>query len=90
MVSDPSADPRAIPVSDPSADPRAILAARRALLPVFEARTSAAEPPSFLRALAIAEALVEEARALGVWPPAVPLEGIDVDVRIAGALQRVR
>lgn len=71
-------------------DPRAILAARRTLLPAFEARAAEAEPPSLARALAIVEALVEEARALGVWPPADPLEGIDVDVRIAGALRRVR
>ncbi len=71
-------------------DPRAVPAARRALLPAFEARAAAAEPLSLARALAIVDALVEEARALGVWPPADPLEGIDVDVRIAGALRRVR
>ena len=29
------------------------------------------------------EALLEHARALGVWPPADPLEGLDVDIRVA-------
>jgi hypothetical protein len=27
-----------------------------------------------------------QARALGVWPPADPLEGLDVDLRIAKAV----
>lgn len=75
---------------DPSSEPRAILAARRQLLPELEARLAAAAPASLERALAAADALVEEARALGVWPPADPLEGIEVDVRVAGALARVR
>ncbi len=57
---------------------------------MFEASLAAAQPPSLAAALEIADALVEEARALGVWPPADPLEGIEVDVRIAGALRRVR
>ncbi len=32
------------------------------------------------------EAMIEHARALGVFPPPDPLEGIDVDIRIARAL----
>ncbi|HET6921950.1 MAG TPA: hypothetical protein VFI16_02265 [Anaeromyxobacteraceae bacterium] len=71
-------------------DPRAVQAARRALLPELEARLAAEEPPSLDRALRIADALLAEARALGVWPPADRLEGIEVDVRVAGALRRVR
>ncbi len=77
-------------MSRPPADPRAVLAARRTLMPAFEARLAAREPASLARALAIADALVEEARVLGVWPPADPLGGVDVDVRIAVALRRVR
>lgn len=75
---------------DPSSEPRAVLAARRKLLPELEARLAAETPPSLERALATVDALVEEARALGVWPPADPLDGIESDVRVAGALARVR
>jgi len=64
--------------------------ARNELMPVFEARMALAEPPDLLRALAAMDALVEEARALGVWPPGDPLEGIEVDVRVARALAGVR
>lgn len=71
-------------------DARAVLAARRRLLPELEARLAARAPPSIVSALQIADALLEEARALGVWPPSSPLEGIEVDVRVAEALRRVR
>jgi len=74
----------------PLPDARQILAARRALLPAVEARLSRDTPASLEGALRIVDALVAEARELGVWPPADPLEGIDVDVRVAGALRRVR
>ena len=74
----------------PPSDPCSILAARRTLLPELEARIAAAEPASLERGLRIADALAKEARALGVWPPPDPLEGIEVDVRVAGALRRVR
>ena len=40
--------------------------------------------------LKIAEALYKEAQALGEFPPTDPLEGLDVDIRIAKALNRVR
>jgi hypothetical protein len=43
-------------------------------------------PPDHLRNLHLVEALLEEARRLGVWPPTDPLEGIDVDIRVARAL----
>jgi hypothetical protein len=77
-------------VKAPPPDPRAVLAARRALLPQLEARLGAEQPASLERALRIVDALAAEARALGAWPPADPLGGVDVDVRIAGALRRVR
>jgi hypothetical protein len=71
-------------------DPREVLAARRELLPRFEDELGRRSPPSLERALAIVDALLDEARLLGVWPPADPLEGIEVDVRVAEALRRVR
>ena len=37
----------------------------------------------------IAEALYKEAVALGVFPMEKPLDGIDVDIRIARAVNRV-
>jgi hypothetical protein len=43
-------------------------------------------PPDLERGLRIVEALREEAVALGVWPPADPLEGIEVDLRLARVL----
>jgi hypothetical protein len=67
-----------------------VQAARRTLLPEMEARLAAVDPPSLERALQIADALLAEGRALGVWPPADPLGGIEVDVRVAGALRSVR
>ncbi len=43
-------------------------------------------PPDHARNLAIAEALLAEAIALGVWPPADPLGGLDAKIRIARAI----
>jgi hypothetical protein len=34
--------------------------------------------------------MLVEAIALGVWPPSDPLEGIDVDVRVARAIHVLR
>ena len=34
----------------------------------------------------IANALLAQAQALGVWPPADPLGGLDADLRVARAL----
>lgn len=42
--------------------------------------------PDYARNLRIAEALLAEAIALGVWPPADPLAGVDVKIRIAKAI----
>ena len=71
-------------------DLASVLRARNALMPMVEARLVSAEAPDLLRALAAMDALVEEARALGVWPPGDPLEGVEVDVRVARALAGVR
>ena len=42
--------------------------------------------PDHARNLRLVDALLAEARALGVWPPADPLGGLDVDLRIARAV----
>lgn len=44
------------------------------------------EPPDYEAALRLLEGMWEEAVALGVWPLKDPLEGIDVDIRIARIL----
>lgn len=42
--------------------------------------------PDYFRNLAIFEALYQEARRLGALPLEDPLEGIEVDIRLAAAL----
>ena len=44
------------------------------------------EKPDYRASLAIFEALWQEARTLGVLPSADPLEGIEIDIRLAEAL----
>ena len=44
------------------------------------------QPPDYEAALRLFEAMWEEALALGVLPLKDPLEGIDVDIRIARIL----
>jgi len=56
------------------------------LVEAFENELAAREPPDYARNLKIFEALMQEARRLGVWPPADPLEGIEVDLRLARIL----
>ncbi len=46
-------------------------------------------PPDYAKNAAIVEALLEEARLLGVWPPDDPLEGIEVDIRLARIINSV-
>jgi hypothetical protein len=60
---------------------------RTPLLDAFEAEEARRSPPDLHRGLAIVEALLAEARALGVWPPPDPLGGLDVDLRLARALR---
>jgi len=53
------------------------------LLRDFEDELARRTPADHRGNLRVAEALLEHARRLGVWPPADPLEGIEVDVRVA-------
>ncbi len=55
----------------------------------FERELVRRDPPDHLKNMAIAEALLREARALGVFPPKDPLDGLDADIRIAEALRHV-
>ena len=48
-----------------------------------------AEPADYRQNLRLVEGLRREAVALGVWPPADPLAGIDVDIRVARVLNRL-
>lgn len=57
-----------------------------ARLAAWERERTRGVPPDHARNLRIAEALLAEARSLGVWPPEDPLGGIDVDIRIARAV----
>jgi hypothetical protein len=52
----------------------------------WEREYSRKEPVDFARNLAVVNALYEEARRLGAFPPQDPLEGIEVKFRIAQAL----
>ena len=59
---------------------------RNSLLAAFEKEQMQNSKPDFFRNLRIFEALYEEARQLGVFPLQDPLEGIEVDIRLARAL----
>lgn len=52
----------------------------------FEHDFSRRTPLDHQANLRIVEALYEEARLMGVWPPADPLAGIETDLRLARAL----
>lgn len=52
----------------------------------WEREYIASSPPDFFRNQTIFEAMVAQAREAGVWPPANPLEGIEVDIALAKAL----
>jgi hypothetical protein len=60
------------------------------LLQAFEDEQIKKECLDYAAALRIFEAMWREGMALGVLPPKDPLEGIEVDIRIAGILNRVR
>jgi hypothetical protein len=60
---------------------------RTPLLDAFEKEQIRKEPPDYFRNLRVYEALYEEAKRLGILPLADPLEGIDVDIRLARALR---
>lgn len=63
---------------------------RHPLLDAFEKEQMRKEPPDYSRNLHIFEAMYEQARRLGVLPPSDPLDGIETDIRLARALNRVR
>jgi len=49
----------------------------------FEAEWQRSQKPNLEANLRVFEVLLEHARALGVWPPQDPLEGIEHDVHLA-------
>ncbi len=56
------------------------------LLEQFERSRGARGPEGYRENFRIVEGLYEEAKALGVFPLADPLDGIEVDLRLAKAL----
>ncbi len=56
----------------------------------FEDALLRSEPVDYAMNLRIAEAALDEARLLGVFPPKDPLEGLDVKIRLAKVLNGVR
>lgn len=55
----------------------------------FEEETIRANKPDFRRNILLVEAMYREAVALGALPPKDPLEGIEVDLRIARVVNGV-
>ncbi len=49
----------------------------------FEAEWQRRQKPDLEANLRVFEVLLEHARALGVWPPPDPLDGIEHDIRLA-------
>ena len=56
------------------------------LVDAFERSQIQRRRPDFIRNLEIFEALFEEAKSLGVFPLKDPLEGVDVESRLAQVL----
>ena len=52
----------------------------------LDRRLARERPVDHARNLRVVEALRQEAVALGVWPPADKLAGVEVDVRVARVL----
>lgn len=57
-----------------------------AIVEAFESAQVRREAPNFPHNLRLVDALYQEARALGVFPLNDPLDGIEVDIRLARAL----
>ncbi len=55
----------------------------------FERELVRRSPPDYFQNLKVVEALYNEARALGVLPPADPLDGIEVDIHLARVLNEL-
>jgi len=47
------------------------------------------EPINITRNFKLFEAMYEEARALGIFPPKDPLEGIEIDIKIAKVVNAI-
>jgi hypothetical protein len=56
----------------------------------WEERLVAGEAADLAKGLRLLEAMVDHARVLGVWPPADPLEGIEVDIEVARVVNSLR
>ncbi len=59
------------------------------LLEKFESELSAKEKTDYFKNLQIVEELYQEARALGIFPLKDPLDGIEIDIKIARVLNSV-
>ncbi len=59
------------------------------LVEAFERDYQRRQPHDYQQNLRIAEALYEEARALGIFPLKDPLDGIDVKIRLAKVLNSI-
>ena len=59
------------------------------LLSRFDQEEMKKEPPDFRTALRIFEGMWMEGKAMGVLPLKDPLEGIEVDIRVARMLNNV-
>jgi hypothetical protein len=57
-----------------------------ALLEEFEKAQKGCSQPDYFKHLYIFEALYHEAKTLGIFPLKDPLDGIDVDIRLAMVL----
>lgn len=55
----------------------------------FEEETIRADKPDFSHNIRLVEAMYREAVALGAFPPKDPLEGLEVDIRIARVVNGV-
>ena len=55
----------------------------------FEKKLISETKPDYLKNLEIFKKMLEHAKAMGVFPPKDPLEGIEVDIRIARKLNNL-
>jgi hypothetical protein len=55
----------------------------------WEAEFQASQPVNYWQNLALFQSMLEEATRLGVFPPDDPLEGLEVDIRLARAINLV-
>jgi len=63
---------------------------RNAILEEFERDLVARDPLTYEQKMRIYEGMWNEAVSLGVLPPADPLEGIEVDIKVAKTLNSIR